>query len=88
MVQENWPAWWDWELEFGSHLLKRMEDRRFTEIDLRDMLERATDLERDIEPGRWTVTTRHRRQRWEIIVEPDAVTERLVVVTAYPLRGK
>jgi len=63
-----------------------MEDRRFTEVDLRDMLERATGLQRDIEPGRWVVTTRCRRQRWEVIVEPDVDVQRLVVITAYPLR--
>ena len=86
MVQRSWPAWWEWELELGSHLLKRMEDRRFTEVDLRDMLERATGLQRDIEHGRWVVTTRYRRQRWEVIVEPDVDVQRLVVITAYPLR--
>jgi hypothetical protein len=32
------PDWWDWELELSPHLLKRMTDRRFTEIDLRRML--------------------------------------------------
>jgi hypothetical protein len=34
----EWPGWWDWELELSPHLLKRMTDRRFTEIDLRRML--------------------------------------------------
>jgi hypothetical protein len=38
----EWPGWWDWELELSPHLLKRMTDRRFTEIDLRRMLERAS----------------------------------------------
>ena len=34
----SWPDWWDWEIEFTPHLLKRMEDRNFNEIDLREML--------------------------------------------------
>jgi len=29
------------ELELSPHLVKRMEDRRFTEIDLRRMLQRG-----------------------------------------------
>jgi len=29
------------ELEFTPHLLKRMEDRQFNEVDLRTMLEHA-----------------------------------------------
>ena len=51
-----------------------MEDRDFTEIDLRTMLE-----------GRWVIETRHRRRRWEVIVEPDPTVQRVVVVTAYPV---
>ena len=27
-------------------------------------------LRRDLEPGRWVAVTRHRRSRWEVIVEP------------------
>lgn len=34
----NWPIWWDWELEISPHVEKRMEERNFTEIDLRDMM--------------------------------------------------
>lgn len=40
--QIDWPQWWDWELEFSPHLLKRMVDRSFNEIDLRSMLSVAT----------------------------------------------
>ena len=39
----EWPAWWEWELEITPHLEKRMEDRDFTEIELREMLEQAQD---------------------------------------------
>jgi len=68
----------------SPHLLKRMVDRRFNEIDLRSMLGRATGYRRDIVKGRWVILTRHRRQAWEVIVEPDSTEELLVVITAYP----
>ena|SRR5664279_4524393 len=83
--KRRWPPWWAWDLEFSPHLLKRMEDRRFTEVDLRRMLERATGHRRDSVPGRWVIDTRHSRRAWEVILEP-LITEQLVlVVTAYPL---
>lgn len=87
MSKPHWPAWWEWELELSPHLLKRMEDRRFTEIDLRAMLSRAARLRPDPLPGRWLVETRHRRRRWRVIVEPDSALRVLVVVTAYPAEG-
>lgn len=79
-----WPAWWEWELELSSHLFKRMLDRGFNELEVRRMLSVATGLRADIVPGRWIVTTRHRRAAWEVIVEPDADTQLVVVITAYP----
>jgi len=36
------PKWWTWDLELGLHLLDRMADRHFSEIDLRTMLSDAT----------------------------------------------
>ena len=60
-----------------------MLDRGFTEVELRDMLEHAEGLRRDVIPGRWVVVTRHRRRPWEVIVEPDLAAHLLVVVTAY-----
>lgn len=80
---ESWPEWWEWELELSSHLEKRMEDRDFSEVDLRGMLEHATGSREDVLPGRWVVKTRHRRQAWEVIVEPDPREQLLVVITAY-----
>jgi len=49
---KQWPPWWVWELELSPHLLKRMEDRRFTEVDLRRMLEQATGYRPDVATGR------------------------------------
>ena len=81
-----WPTWWEWELELTSHVQRRMEDREFTEVELRRMLEVATAYRNDpLIEGRFVVETRHRGEDWEIIVEPDADDHWLVVVTAYPL---
>ncbi len=79
------PVWWDWDLELTPHVLKRMLDREFTEVDLRQMLEDASSLKRDVEEGRWVATSRHRRRAWEIVVEPDSAERVLVVITAYPV---
>ena len=79
----TWPGWWEWELELSSHLFKRMASRDFTEIEVRDMLSKASGFRRDVVPGRWIIETRHKRKPWEVIVEPDADAQVLVVVTAY-----
>ena len=61
-----------------------MVDRRFTEVDLRRMLEHASGYSPDVAEGRWIIKTRHGRKDWEAIVEPDDEHKLLVVVTAYP----
>jgi hypothetical protein len=81
----EWPEWWNWELELSPHALKRMADRDFTELELRRMLDVASDLQPDLLPERWRVVTRLRRRPWEVIVEPDTNTQRLVIITAYSL---
>lgn len=78
-----WPSWWDWELEFSSHILKRMVDRRFSETDLRLMMSVAAGYREDIVPGRWVIETFHDALAWEVIVEPDDLEQLLVVITAY-----
>ncbi len=62
-----------------------MVDRRFTETDLRQMLEDASGFRRDVEEGRWAIASRHSGRPWEIIVEPDDAEWVLVVITAYPV---
>jgi len=79
------PNWWEWELDLTPHLLKRMEDRDFNELDLRRMFQRAQARREDLVDGRWVIETRHSGRRWEIIVEPDEVEQLLVVITAYPV---
>jgi hypothetical protein len=72
-------------LELSPHLVKRMDDRQFTELDLRRMLERASGYREDVVDGRWVIETKHRGKAWEVIVEPDFERQLLVVVTAYPV---
>jgi len=62
-----------------------MAERDFSELDLRRMLDTAQSVDSDIVPGRWRVQTRLRRRPWEIILEPDADAQHIVVITAYPL---
>jgi len=62
-----------------------MEERDFTEVDLREMLEAADTYRPDLLEGRWVVESRRSKQRGEIIVEPDPEEMYLVVVTAYPI---
>lgn len=81
----NWPTWWAWDLELTPHLEKRMEDRQFTEVDLRAMLDRAVGYQPDVVDGRFVIRTVHANRPWEVIVEPDREESLLVVVTAYPV---
>ena len=81
----NWPDWWKWELEITPHIEKRMEQRDFTEIALREMLDRARGYRPDEYEGRFIVESRYHQVGWEVIVEPDFVDELLVIVTAYPV---
>jgi hypothetical protein len=60
-----------------------MVDRNFTEVDLRRMFSAATGLRRDVVTAHWVVETRHRGRRWEVIVEPEADTRVILVITAY-----
>ncbi len=60
-----------------------MEDRGFNEVDLRAMLERASNYRRDVVEGRRVIETRHAGRGWEVIVEPDGALSLLVVVTAF-----
>ncbi len=81
------PDWWDWELELTPHLEKRMEDRGFTEVELRNMLETALGFRSDIVDGRFVIETRFRGRRWEVVVEPDEMEHLLVVVTAFGIES-
>jgi hypothetical protein len=60
-----------------------MIDRRFSETELREMLQDAEDYREDEQPGRWVIATAHDERNWEVIVEPDLAAKILVVVTAF-----
>jgi hypothetical protein len=80
----EWPDWWEWELEFTPHLETRMDDRNFTEVDLRYMLDGALSYRPDVVPDRFVIETLHGGRAWEVIVEPDVEERLLVVIPAYP----
>ena len=81
----NWPTWWDWELEISPYVEKRMEERNFTELDLRDMMQSAHTLGLDEIEGRYVIQTRRQHHDWKIVVEPDETDQLLVVITAFPV---
>jgi hypothetical protein len=62
-----------------------MEDRNFSEVELRQMLEGAGGYREDVVEGRWVIEAKHRMDSWEVIVEPDEEEKLLVVITAYPV---
>jgi hypothetical protein len=78
-----WPEWWQWELKISAHMQKRFQQRNFTEMDLRRMMEHATGFRKDYIESRFTIDTRFRRKPWEVIVEPLSDEKRLEVITAY-----
>ena len=83
MTPDRFPDWWEWPLELTPHIEKRMEERGFSEIDLRAMMESPRKILADRFTGRWIIGCRHRNQDWEVIVEPDQEERLIVVITAY-----
>lgn len=80
---EQWPDWWEWDLELIPHVLKRMIDRNFNEVDLRHMLNLASGYRPSSSEGRFVVSCPFQGHQWEVVVEPDETTRSLIVVTAY-----
>ncbi len=78
-----WPQWWMYEVVISPHVIERMQERGFTEIDLRMMLDDATGFHPSTMPGRFCIEAAHDSERWEIVVEPDELEQTLIVVTAY-----
>jgi len=62
-----------------------MDERRFSESDLRKMFENAKSVRNDVVEGRFLVKTRIGNQHWEVIVEPEPPEKLLVIITAYPV---
>lgn len=61
-----------------------MEERGISELDLRTMLEDATELLPGRQSGRSLVRTRHGSRRWIVVLEPDREERVTYVVTAFP----
>ena len=79
------PEWWDWDLDFDAHVEDRMEEREFSEVDLRTMLENATQVTPARREERWLVWARLSGVAWVVVVEPDIEQQILHVITAYRL---
>ncbi len=79
----EWPEWWNHELVLSPHMIERMQEREFSELDLRTMLNDARGYQPSVVSGRFLIESRHARQRWEIVVEPDELERTLIVITAY-----
>lgn len=83
----EWPGWWHYELLLSPHVVERMDERGFSEVDLRAMLEDATDFRESVMPGRFVITTVHADAAWEVVVEPDESDNSLIIVTAYEVES-
>lgn len=78
------PEWWSWPFVLLPHVERRMEDRGFSEVELRRMLAGVRHIEPARRSGRWIVTSRLHGRRWTVVVEPDAMDQITYVVTAFP----
>jgi hypothetical protein len=81
--QHDPPEWWQWDLAFTPHLETRMEEREFSEVELRGMISDVVDLTPARRPGRFAGFTRLRGRPWVVILEPDMEDRVVFVVTAY-----
>jgi hypothetical protein len=79
----EYPEWWDWELLFTDHTKLRLEQRDLTELEVRAMLERANKYRPDPIDWRFQIPARHRRQPWIVVVEPNEMLKKLVIITVY-----
>lgn len=78
-----WPEWWSYEIVISPHVMERMQERGFSEVDLRGMLEDASGFHDSAMSGRFCIETHWHAELWEVVVEPDDVERSLIVVTAY-----
>jgi hypothetical protein len=77
------PEWWEWDLVFVAHVEDRMEERGFSELEMRTALHDAIDITPNRQAGRWVVSAALGGRRWTVVVEPDADEQVTYVVTAY-----
>lgn len=81
------PDWWEWDLVFTFHVESRMEERGFSEVEIRQMVEEATAIDGAQSEGRWVLRTRCAGGPWRVVLEPDYDEQVIVVVTAYPVES-
>ncbi|MCH7547532.1 MAG: DUF4258 domain-containing protein [Planctomycetes bacterium] len=79
----EWPDWWNFEIILSPHVIERMLDRDFSEVELRAMLEDAEGYRPSVMHGRYLITTHLADAPWEVVVEPDHLESALTLVTAY-----
>lgn len=77
------PEWWVWEFELSPHVLRRMEERGFTEVDLRRMLNGVRSVRPDASAGRHRAHAHYLNRAWTIVLEPDPEARVVVVITAF-----
>lgn len=78
------PEWWNWPLTLTIHIENRMEERDFSEVDLRAMRQYALDVRPAGQEGRWHVRARHGGREWTVVLEPHEEERVVIAVTAYP----
>lgn len=61
-----------------------MEEREFSEVDLRAMLEQPLDVTPMGRRGRCRVRARHGGREWIVVLEPEEEERVVIAVTAYP----
>jgi hypothetical protein len=81
--QRDPPDWWQWDLTFTRHVHVRMEEREFSEVELRGMISDITNLLAARRRGRFIGRTRLKGAPWIVVLEPDFDDHVVVVVTAY-----
>jgi len=85
----DWPPWWNWEIDLWTHLEEKMEERGFTEVDLRRMLEYAAEYRRvERVVGSSQLGIGGGTGKSLINVQPEPDREILGVVTAYEVTGE
>jgi len=83
-VSRRIPPWLDWDLRLTDHILERMVDRRFNEVDLREMLESPVGVGVGAVAGRRVLQCELDGRDWKMVVEPERDEQKRLVVTAYP----
>jgi len=61
-----------------------MEERGFSELELRAMLTDARAITPSRRSGRWLISTNLGDHPWVVVVEPDPDHQITYVITAYP----